>query len=436
MRILSTLAIAACTIQAIAQTKPVRELKLNLNEDGSHYLKATLTGQVWLRYTENNPGTTVNGYNQPSTYDIGLRRVRAQFFGKVSDKVFVYTQIGINNFGYNSARKPGIFFHDVVSEYYVTPRAVQIGAGLTAWTGFARYSSPGVASILAYDAPLYQQSTNDVNDQFLRKLSVYAKGKLGKLDYRLILSKPMLIDATTTTVRPINIHSDFAYTPPKLQTSGYVMYQFMDEESNLTPYMTGTYLGTKKVLNIGAGFQYQPQAMWHYTDTSIATRSIVMEDLLCYAIDVFYDNPIGSNGASIAAYAALSHTNYGKNYIRNLGVMNPATAGNVTSLNGGGNAFPMYGTGNTLFAQVGYLLPQGTLGEKSGQLQPYADFSFSAFDRLKEHALMWDAGVNWLIDGHRSKVSLNYQNRPVFSTVDYKESNRKGMVVLQFQIAI
>jgi hypothetical protein len=50
--------------------------------------------------------------------------------------------------------------------------------------------------------------------------------------------------------------------------------------------------------------------------------------------------------------------------------------------------------------------------------------------------IMWDAGVNWLIEGHRSKVSLNYQNRPVFSNTDLKEQSRKGMVVLQFQIAI
>jgi hypothetical protein len=151
---------------AMAQTKPAPELKMNLNDDGSHFLKATFTGQVWMRFNESNPGTTVNGFSKPETYDIGLRRVRSQIFGKISDKVFVYTQIGINNFDYNSARKPGIFFHDVVTEYYVTPRALQIGAGLTAWTGFARYSSPGVASILGYDAPLYQQSTNDVNDQF------------------------------------------------------------------------------------------------------------------------------------------------------------------------------------------------------------------------------------------------------------------------------
>ncbi|MES2691683.1 MAG: hypothetical protein V4658_14855 [Bacteroidota bacterium] len=431
MRNIIFIALAVCSIPTLAQTTP-KDLRFKFNEDGSHYLKATFTGQVWMRYNESNPGTTVNGFAKPETYDIGLRRVRSQVFGKISDKVFLYTQFGINNFGYNSSRKPGLFFHDVVAEYYVTPRALQIGAGLTAWTGFARYSSPAVASILAYDAPLYQQSTNDVNDQFLRKLSIYAKGKIGKLDYRLILSDPMLIDGSVTTVKPINVHSDFSYKPAKVQTSAYLVYQFLDEESNLTPYMAGTYLGKKKVFNIGAGFQYQESAMWHYGDA--VTKDTIMSDLLNLSADVFYDHPIGRKGSSLTLYAAASHTDYGKNYIRSNGVMNPASGG--TSLSGGGSAFAMYGTGYIYFAQAGFILPGSILGEKGGQLQPYADATFARYDRLKSDMLMWDAGVNWLIEGHRSKISLNYQNRPVFDATSLKEGSRKGMVVLQFQIAI
>lgn len=410
-----------------------KELRFNFNEEGSHYLRATLTGQVWLRYNQSNPGTTVNGFAKPETYDIGLRRVRSQIFGKISDKVFLYTQFGINNFGHNSARRPSMFFHDVVAEYYVTPRALQLGAGLTAWTGFARYSSPAAASILAYDAPLYQQSTNDVNDQFLRKLSVYAKGKIGKLDYRVILSDPMLIDGSIAAVNPINVNSDFSYMPPKLQTSGYFMYQFLDEESNLTPYMTGTYLGKKRIFNIGAGFQYQPDAMWHYNNP--VTKDTIQQDLLIYSVDVFVDHPLGTEGAAVTAYLAASHTDYGKNYLRNNGAMNPAPS-TGTSLNGGGSAFPTYGTGDIVFAQLGYLLPKQVLGEKHGQLQPYADVTVARYDRLESDMLMWDAGINWLIEGHRSKVTLNYQNRPVFRHTNFKEDSRRGMLVLQFQIAI
>jgi hypothetical protein len=417
-----------------AQPKPDKELRMNLNDEGTHYLKTTFTAQLWGSYTEMNPGSTIGGFATSANYYIGLRRMRQQIFGMVTDKVFFYSQLGINNFSSISDRKMPIFFHDVLAEYYITNRSLQVGMGLTAWTGFTRFASPAVASIMGFDAPLFEQNTNDANDQFLRKLSIYTKGKMGKFDYRFILSNPMLA-SKSTVVKPINVNSDFSYMPPSPQTSAYVMYQFLNEESNLTPYMTGTYLGKKKVFNIGAGFQYQSKAMWRHNDATI--KDTIHEDMFNYAVDAYYDAPIGTKGMAISAYATAMHLGYGKNYIRNQGVMNPAdgvVAGTPT-VNGAGNAFPMMGTGNIIAGQIGLLLPKNILGEKNGQLQPYIMVMHGNFDRLQQGMLQYDAGLNWYISGYRSKLTLNYQNRPVFSSTDLKESDRKSMVVLQFQIA-
>lgn len=410
-----------------------RELRFKLNEEGSQYIKSSLTTQVWTRYTDNNPGTTINGKAEAQTFDIGLRRVRMQLFGKISDKVFMYTQFGINNAGYNTARKPGLFFHDVVAEYQPTQRLVHLGMGLTGWTGFSRFAAPSAGNILGYDAPLYQQSTNDVNDQFLRKLSVYAKGKIKKLDYRLVLSKPMMVDANVTAVKPLNVNSDFSFNAPKLQTSGYFMYQFWEEESNLTPYTVGTYLGKKKVLSLGAGFQYQPGAMWHYQDT--VSKNIVTEKLLHVGVDVFMEYPFSRNGSALTLYTAAAKTNYGKNYIRNNGVLNPAVVNSGNTFSGGGNSFAMYGTGTTLFAQVGYLLPT-KVKNLNNRVQPYADITLSNFDRFNSAIALWDVGINWLIDGQRSKLSVNYQNRPIVDALTLKQRSSKSMVVIQFQVSI
>jgi hypothetical protein len=422
-------------IYAQAIVKADKELKLNLNDDGSHYLKMNFTAQVWARYNQSNPGTTIYGYSKKETYDIGLRRVRTQLYGKISDKVFLYTQFGINNFNSISARKSPIFFHDVVTEYYVTPKFLQIGMGLTAWTGFSRFSSPSVAGIMGYDAPLFAQSTNDANDQFLRKLSIYAKGKIGKLDYRIILSDPFAVQ-NSTIVKPISTTSDFSFMPTKLQSGGYVMYQFLDQESNLTPYMTGGYLGKKKIFNIGAGIQYQHHAMWHYDDTT--NKQFIHEDMLHYAVDLFYDYPIGKKGSAISVYATYMHLGFGKNYLRNLSVMNPAdgVASGTNSINGSGNGFPAIGTGNIAYIQAGYLLPKNILGEKNGQLQPYVMYTHGNFQKLNQGMNLIDAGINWYIDSTKSKISLNYQNRPIFSSSELKETTRKGLVVLQYQIAI
>jgi hypothetical protein len=129
-----------------AQTKPDKELRMNLNDEGSHYLKTTFTAQLWGRYTDMNPESTIGGYAIPNNFDIGIRRMRQQIFGMVTDKVFFYSQLGINNFSSISDRKMPIFFHDVLAEYYVTKRTLQVGMGLTAWTGFTRFASPAVAS--------------------------------------------------------------------------------------------------------------------------------------------------------------------------------------------------------------------------------------------------------------------------------------------------
>jgi hypothetical protein len=416
------------------QKKPDRDLRLNLNDAGSHYIKANFTAQIWLRYNQSNPGTTVDGFAKNETFDIGLRRVRTQLYGMLTDKVFFYTQFGINNFTAISDRKSPLFFHDALAEYHITKRSLHMGAGLTAWTGFARFSSPSVATIMGYDAPLYQQATNDATDQFLRKLSVYAKGKLGKLDYRVIMSTPMSA-LQSSAVKPLGVNSDFSLKPANPQFSGYLMYQFLDEESNLTPYTAGTYLGKKSVFNIGAGFQYQQNAMWH--NTGIGTDT-VYQNMVNFAVDAFYDHPIGTKGAALSAYATFCHLDFGKGYLRNIGVMNPANgmAPGTDNLNGSGNASPMLGTGNVIQGQVGYLLPKSVLGDSNGQLMPYAMIMHATYDRLKQKMMVYDIGLNWFIEEHKTKISIDYQNRPVFKSSDQKVSQRLGMAVMQFQIAI
>src|SRR5690606_15596957 len=122
--------------------------------------------QIWIRYNESNPGTTVFGTPKSNTLDLGLRRTRIQLFGQISDKIFVYTQFGTNNINYISPRKQGLFFLDAVTELKIVDQKLSFGSGLTGWSGLSRYASPSVGSILTLDAPLYQQSTNDINDQF------------------------------------------------------------------------------------------------------------------------------------------------------------------------------------------------------------------------------------------------------------------------------
>lgn len=413
-----------------------RELRYNLNEAGNHFVKFTFLGQTWFRYNQSNPGTEVYGTPKNETWDIGLRRTRMQLFGQITDRVFFYTQFGQNNLSYNGTRKQGLFFLDALGEINAIPTKLSIGGGLTAWSGLSRYASPSVGTILSMDAPLFQQATNDVNDQFLRKLSIYAKGKLGKFDYRLALTNPMSLQTTATPTTPA-MESRFSAEPCKMQTQGYFMYQFRDQESNMTPYNVGSYLGKKDVFTLGAGFITQPKAMWHLSENGADTLRTSMTLL---AVDVFYDHPVNpEKGNAVTAYACFSHYDFGKNYLREVGVMNPATpVANSPSINGSGNGFPMVGTGTIIYAQAGYLLRKD-LFKKMGTLQPYAALQFANYEALADPMVMWEAGVNWLIAGNNAKLSLNVQNRPVFTVNDsgsFLVTDHKNMVVMQLQVGI
>lgn len=414
-----------------------KELKFKLDANGSQYVKASFLNQVWIRFNENNPGTKVDGYHESEIFDIGLRRTRIQLFGQLSERVFFYAQFGTNNLSYNAERKQGLFVHDAVGELKVANDYLSIGSGLTGWSGLSRFASPAVGSILTLDAPLYQQATNDVNDQFLRKFSIYAKGKINKLDYRLAITKPMSIVQSTIQGPQIAENSFFSPLPPKLQYQAYTMFQFLEKESNLTPYNAGSYLGKKNVFNVGAGFIYQADAMWHKDHSGTDTIS---SDLSLLSVDVFFDHILNvQKKNALTAYASMSSNDYGLNYIRNIGVMNPANGNaDVNVLNGAGNAFPAIGTGSTAYAQLGYLFRDSLL-HQFGTIQTFVAMQYSEFDLLDDPMLMYELGFNWLLDGHHSKLSFNYQSRPVFehlSEEGWKTNSRKGMFLLQMQIMI
>ncbi|MFM7152661.1 MAG: hypothetical protein ACKOZV_00890 [Bacteroidota bacterium] len=405
----------------------VKDGKILLSEDGSSYFKTTLLVQSWVRYQQYNPGTTIFGYPKESGADVGIRRFRMQTIGQLSDRIFVYAQFGENNFNNISDRKLGFFVHDAYGEYAVLKDKLSVGAGLSGWSGLSRFSSPSVGSILGVDAPLYLQSTNDVTDQFLRKLSVHAKGKIKRLDYRVALSQPMAIQKSAGYNPKPGPKATFSPRPPALETNLYAMYQFRDKESNLTPYTTGTYLGSKTVFNIGAGLVYQPRAMW-YTGPQGDTLN---HDMLQAAVDVYYDAPLNDRGGAVSFYGAFTFFNFGPEYLRNAGAMNPANGSNdPTILNGGGNAFPLAGTGNVLYLQAGY-----KLSAKPGKIgvMPYASIQYANYKALEKPVSFFDAGLNWYMKGHTSKLTTAFQSRPVFSS-DGAYLSRKGAFIAQYQV--
>src|SRR5258706_5581294 len=441
--------------------KPIEELRLKLNDDGSHYIKATFSNQTWFRYADYNAGTTVLGDSKSQGFDIGLRRTRFRLYGQLTDHVTFYFEFGQNNSNFISGnggvpdnnspyvnRKAQFFIHDAMADYRIKKGSdlLYLGGGLTIANGLSRFSQPSVSTIMSLDVPVFAQATVDQTDEFSRKLSVFARGQVGKLDYRLVLSDPFPINTNGSiaispplVAAPNSPNATFAQVGHNKQYQGFFLWNFFDKESHATPYMTGTYLGKKKVLNLEAWFITQKNATWTGDGTLAGTQ---YHDMNLWSVALFYDAPLNAEkGTALNAYAGYFHTDYGQGYLRYNGIMNPANgiispSTGTAPANSQGNAFPMFGTGNVVYAQAGYLLKKDLLGEGNGTLMPYVTLQSAKYDRLDKQMNVWDFGMNWFIKGHTSKMTLDYQLRPTYTPngPDLNlNSGKKSQVVLQYQ---
>jgi hypothetical protein len=156
---------------------------------------------------------------------------------------------------------------------------------------------------------------------------------------------------------------------------------------------------------------------------------------------VFFDSPINrESGTAVTAFLGFSVFDFGPNYVRNVSANNSAN-GSIAAqaiFNGNGTAYPMMGTGTNWFFQFGYLLPKDLLGKNHGVLQPNIAVQYANWERLDDPMMVYDLTLNWYFKGHDNKLSLGYQNRPLYreSGNTIESYTRKGMLVLQYQIEI
>ncbi len=409
-------------------------VKWTFGKQGQHSLRMITWHQIWNRYTQLNPGSQVNGEDREHQYDIGLRRSRILFIGEIADRFQILTHIGINNQTFNNARKPQLFVHEATAQIRVFRDYLWVGGGLHYWHGISRMTNTSTLSFMSLDAPILNWPTIEQSDQFARNLGVYVKGKLGLFDYRVALNKPFVPGATVDPALEAPVDAA-GYDPHNntVQLAGYFMFQLLDRESNALPYMTGTYLGSKRVLNLGAGFMWHPDAMWSQTPAGVTKT----HDALAIGADLFADIPFRNKNGALTTYGVYYYYDFGPNNLRNIGIMNVATGGSTTT--GPGNAYATIGTGHHGYAQLGYMLPQKWT--RLQRVQPYVATQVSAFEALDTIAIIPEAGINWHLLGHHLKLTATYRNRPIFDavaeadgTTAQREVTRRSEAILQAQI--
>lgn len=401
------------------------KLNLKLDVSGKTYIKAAARMQLWTRFYETNPGSTINNEITNNVFDISVRRLRISISSQITPKLFVATIFGGNNINQKTEKSFALKVLDLYAVYNFS-KEFGIGIGKSGVEGLSRWNVKSSKSLMTLDAPTFPLLTVNKDDDYARGLGIWAKGKFGKLDYKIVIKNP--VEYGVVAKEGI---VDFAINRPRNRVSAYLKYEFLDAESNNSAYSgkAGTYLGKKQIFNIGAGFMNQSKMTWQ-----LVNGEEKFYDFKNWAVDVFYDTPLNlEKSKAITTYLGYFNTDYGPNYIRNIGV-NDITSGG-TSFNGNGNSFPMMGTGSTLFFQFGYLWKN----KKTNKLiQPNIAIQYSNFDALSDAMVVYNLGLNYYIKGHSNKLSLNYENRPVFQNINsnLKVDERKGMLVLQYQIEI
>jgi len=397
-------------------------LRFYLSDDKTSYAGVLFINQIWTRYIWNNPD--VMGNDMDADFDIATRRTRGIFYTYLFDKVFMYTMLGSDG---NSFMAPGninISLLNAQTEYIFVKDKFHLGFGLNTWNGLSRYNNGRLLEFLVVDNPGFAYPVGGRHDRFGRQLGIYAKGTIGKLHYRTSIAKPFQFGvAESEQIQHLTerINNNLAY-------KGYFSWQFFDVEGTLMPYMTMNNLGRVKMLNLGAGFYYHPQAM-----IQPLTNGFEYPDIFLFAIDAFFDMPL-SKGAAITSYLAYNNYNFGENYIRPAGTINVSRANPAMALPQGiGNSEWEVGTGQIIRGELGYLLPGS--GTKN-RLQPYGAFSWKNFEALDDASLQYDLGINWLMHAHNLKWTLQYSSRPIYTMVEdnQKWTSSKGQLILQTQI--
>ncbi len=206
-----------------------------------------------------------DGYAQ----NLYIRRMRLLFGGQVAKNVTFFVETDAPNLGKELPAgkniQPSMFIQDAFATYKVRDE-FSLDAGLLL-VSVSRNGLQSAASLLPVDYGAYTFSNSAPTQSAVgRDTGVQARGYFlkGHLEYRVGVFQGVRDSKSRNALR----------------TNVRVMYNVLDPEAGF--FYTGTYLGKKKVLAIGGGYEQQG-------------------DYDASALDVFYDHPLGPGALTVQA---------------------------------------------------------------------------------------------------------------------------------------
>jgi len=246
----------------VAATVPAHAQWVIESKDGSSSIKFGFLVQGWAESYDSVDG------NDPEK-NLFFRRLRLLAGGKITDKFTFFMETDSPNLGKGTPDggkvQSDIYIQDFVLSYKFSEAFILNGGLILIPTCYNCNQS--AASLLPVDYGAFSfLSSGPTTANVGRDYGVQARGYLFKdrLEYRAGVFQGKRGEGAT---------NDFRY-------SGRVMWSFLEPQVGL--FYTGTSLGTRKLLCVGASYDTQ-------------------EDYSTYAFDVFFDHPLGNGGLTLQA---------------------------------------------------------------------------------------------------------------------------------------
>lgn len=333
------------------------------------WLKINYEVQLYAPWRDTGSGPNGTG----DTTDVFFRRNRLTLLGQVTNAVGFVTSLQYEGDrrieGTTVNVQPRSQFG--VLDAFVTvdaDDAFKLRAGLSK-DQLVREHNEGCFSSLSADRSLFVYTPLP---RFSRDFGVVAWGNVldSRVQYRIAAMKG---------------NDDGTEPRSSLRYTARAHVTLLDPEASIV--YRGTYLGEKRILTVGGGYQFEPDAVYG----NVAARTLV-KNYRAWTVDGFFEYPLPVGTFTVSG--AYLHTDFDGAY--NGGDPDPRSVG-------------LNGEKKGLYAKAGYLLPM-KVGPGNVQIYGrYETWRFAELSGIVDQKVRWYAGgVNYFLEGQDLRITLEY----------------------------
>ena len=361
---LSTLTLGLTLMAGTAFAGP--QMTFGPNDEGM--MQIDYKGQLQMSVRDNGSGPN----NDDTTMDFNFRRNRLAFMGEYGDVMSLYVQTeftehqDVQTLSVSDTNSGGNFqMLDAVVRFNFS-NAFKVHAGKFKYN-LSRENLEACEMPLTLDRSLFIRTANTTT----RDTGVAVWGNL--FDDMFQYRADVMQGRGATSSDAIQPESNFRYS-----VRGHVTLLDPEKEYGYK----GTYLGKKKVLTVGAAYQFEPKVA--YADTVAKTGA---EDYKAWTADAFLEMPIEAAG-TVTLSAAYEDIKMGDAYKG----ANPDVC--TIGLNGQKNGY---------YVKAGYMLPDLPL-QLFGR---YEKWSFAQLDSVFDQKIDWyGGGANYYFRDQNLKLTM------------------------------